>query len=218
MARSLSVLALIAFAVQPVAAAESSWLSHWFTPVLHMFSFGPSSPGFGPSPDLPHAATSCFVAPLAAVEDSEAIAFETVVGTPGVVHLAGLTPATGDALHRFQRIVRSAGGDVDIKSAYRPLAYQAHLQELWDKWMVELRFNTLQECQELRADVLLEFTRHGLLESQRPATTSDHTRGLAFDAVVALPRTMSTLDILARRAGLYRPVAVADPVHFRLAD
>jgi hypothetical protein len=69
-----------------------------------------------------------------------------------------------------------------------------------------------------------EFITHQLLESQRPATSSDHTRGISFDASVLLPararlnRRRVTIDRLARMAGIRRPALRSDPVHFRLTD
>ena len=220
MIRYVCCVAVLLSAVQPAAAAQASWYTRLFLPVLNIFSFGAISEPetvFEALPDLLPAVPSCWVAPLSEIQDEEALAFESAAGTQGVVNTGGLTPSTGYALTRFERIVRSAGGRIYMTSAYRPLAYQSHLQELWDKWMMELRANTLPECQDLRNEVMLEFTRHGLLESQRPATMSDHTLGLAFDAVVSLPRR-HRLDRLARRAGLYRPIPAGDPVHFRLAD
>jgi hypothetical protein len=91
--------------------------------------------------------------------------------------------------------------------------------------MRELRFNLQPGCAELRAQVQEEFTRHSLLPSQMPVTDSDHTKGLAFDASVMLPRPVRTrkrrvvgvsLDYLARLAGLCRPDIRRDPVHFKL--
>jgi D-alanyl-D-alanine dipeptidase len=124
------------------------------------------------------------------------------------------------ALVRFQKIVRSVGGSLDLKSAYRPPAYQLHLQRVWDKWM-QLRNNNVAACQDMRAQVRDEFARHDLLETQRPVTSSDHTRGLAFDATVVIPanarikRRKVTLDSLAHSAGLRRPDIWRDPVHFK---
>jgi hypothetical protein len=157
--------------------------------------------------------------PLAAVTDPEALAFESSRGTDGTVQRDGLTPATAMALTRFESIIVSAGGTITLTSAWRPPAYQEHLQAVWDKWMVEMRDNRAEECQELRSEVEREFVDHGLLETQRPATISDHTRGMAFDAIVVLPhsRRRVSADRLARRAGLFRPVRFQDPVHFRLA-
>jgi D-alanyl-D-alanine dipeptidase len=162
------------------------------------------------------------VAPLSDVLDPEALEFEAAAGTQAVVNIDGLTPATARALTRFERMVLLAGGRIEVKSAYRPASYQAHLQELWDKWMLELRDNPDPVCAELRAQVGDEFTRHELLETQRPATFSDHTAGLSFDAAVVLPRRARygrrkvNVDSLARMSGVRRPVIAADPVHFRL--
>ena len=88
--------------------------------------------------------------------------------------------------------------------------------------MLELRSNTDQGCQVLRAEVGGEFARHHLLETQRPGSFSDHTRGVGFDAAVMIPpsarlkRRRISLDRLALRAGIRRPDIFHDPVHFRL--
>src|SRR6202011_172759 len=119
--------------------------------------------------------------------DGDALAFESSVGTAGVIDTAGLTPARARALSRLQQAVTSLGGTLDLESAYRPIAYQEHLQAVWDKWMVELRHHAEKGCQALRAEVGEEFARHHLLERQRPVSFSDHTRGVGFDAAVFMP-------------------------------
>ena len=132
---------------------------------------------------------------------------------------SGLVPAMTRALTRFQQLVNSVGGTFVLKSAYRPPAYQAHLQQVWNKWM-EIRNNRLPACQVLRAEVEAEFKGHHLIETQKPVTSSDHTRGLAFDATVDIPagrkKKVVSLDRLALLAGIMRPDVVRDPVHFKL--
>lgn len=174
-------------------------------------------------PDAPEP-VSCPVSPLAELSDSEALDFESGNGLGSAVQLDGLTRETAQALSRFRSIVLSAGGRFILTSAYRPISYQEHLQAVWDKWMLELRHIPAGgPCDELRAEVQQEFINHGLLGRQRPATISDHSSGLAFDANVSLPRRGNksrrriSTDSLARRAGLFRPVWRQDPVHFRLA-
>jgi hypothetical protein len=219
-------LATIAFSqpttkpLSDVPAAPSSWLDvlrdlpvvNWFAPVG------------GDTPPSVHVETStlvCGVAPLPVVDDRDALALETGNGPLGAIDLAGLRPAMARALERFRLMVTSVGGSFDLKSAYRPPAYQEHLQQVWFKWM-ELRSNTDPGCQTLRASVSDEFTRHRLLETQKPVTDSDHTRGLAFDAVVIVPKAARlkkrrvTLDRLSLLAGLRRPDIHRDPVHFKL--
>jgi hypothetical protein len=180
-------------------------------PDLSVIEFGQPSP-------------SCAVAPLPEIVDAEAVRFETEEGPD----TGGLLPAMAQALEKFRRLVASAGGTFDLKSAYRPLAYQEHLQQVWFKWMRELRFNHLAGCQALRAEVEEEFTRHKLMPTQMPVTDSDHTRGMAFDAAISMPRpvvvrskrrrvvTGVSLDRLALLAGLRRPDIRRDPVHFKL--
>jgi len=140
----------------------------------------------------------------------------------------GLTRACSRALALFTKKILSAGGTIHVTSAWRPAPYQAHLQQVWDKWMVELKENVTPSCSELRNNVASEFSKHGLLETQRPAAYSDHTRGTAFDAVVSVPgrivavarrkrRHVTNGDILALSAGLRRPLILSDPVHYRLS-
>jgi hypothetical protein len=116
--------------------------------------------------------------------DAEAVRFETRGAVPIPT---GLLPEMAQALEKFRKLVTSAGGTFDLKSAYRPLAYQEHLQQVWFKWMRELRFNHQPGCQALRAQVAEEFTRHKLMPTQMPVTDSDHTRGMAIDAAVMMP-------------------------------
>lgn len=191
----------------------------WNLPFFRFFS-----PEIRPIPDVPEppAVPTCLVEPLPPIDDLDALSFESSVGSSAIVNLDGLTPNTARALGNFKRIVHTAGGILVVTSAYRPSAYQEHLQGVWDKWMIELRDNVDEGCQELKADIAVEFTRHQLLESQRPATASDHTRGISFDANVMLPararfsKRRFGLDLLARKAGIRRPHIASDPVHFRL--
>jgi hypothetical protein len=163
----------------------------------------------------------CKVAPLPEIEDPEALTFENnTESVPAGVE--GLMPETAQALEIFRDMVTSSGGTFELKSAYRPPAYQAHLRDVWVKWMKELRNNRTVGCQALREEVGAEFRRHQLLARQQPAPASDHALGLAFDAAVAMPRGARlnrkrvTVDKLATLAGIRRPNSRRDPVHFTL--
>ena len=178
-----------------------------------------------PQPNLaPAAIPNCSVQPLTEILDTEAMRFESNEAGPDT---GGLLPEMAQALEKFRKLVASAGGTFDLKSAYRPLEYQEHLREVWLKWMRELRFNHQPGCQGLRAQVSEEFNRHKLMPTQMPVTDSDHTRGMAIDAAVMMPRPVRTtakkrrvggvsLDHLALLAGLKRPDIRRDPVHFKL--
>jgi hypothetical protein len=190
--------------------ASASWLDVvWHLPVFH-----PVTPQAAPATVavLP----PCSVTPLPPITDPVAEAFNTSQS----LDTAHLNSGMARALARFQKIVTSVGGSMELKSAYRPPAYQAHLQQVWDRWMA-LRNNHDASCQDLRAQVQQEFARHSLLETQRPVNSSDHTRGMAFDAAVLVPpsarikRRKVTLDSLARLAGLRRPDIMHDPVHYK---
>jgi hypothetical protein len=163
----------------------------------------------------------CKVEPLPEIEDPEAQTFENnVESVPADIE--GLMPDTALALDLFREMVTSSGGTFDLKSAYRPPAYQSHLHDVWVKWMKELRNNRTTACQALREEVGAEFRRHQLLARQQPVPASDHALGLAFDAAVAMPRAARlnrkrvTVDKLATLAGIRRPNSRRDPVHFTL--
>jgi hypothetical protein len=198
---------------------QTSWIDAvWELPVFRfLLPLLPTSDVLTAAPALP----PCSIAPLQPIEDLDALVFEQSVEAGPRVDLSGLTPATSRALARFQRVVSSAGGDLWLTSAFRPPAYQQHLQSVWDKW-VELRDNRQPECQGLKTAVAAEFAGHQLLTTQRPVTFSDHTRGTGFDAAVTLPsharqrRRRISIDRLARLAGIHRPDIAHDPVHFRL--
>ena len=206
----------IAITASPTATFSSSLLDDLRNLPLVRWFFSPALPP--PPLEFPPPAPPCGVAPLPPVTDPEALKFEAGESTD--VH--GLMPAMARALEKFKQLVNSVGGHFELKSAYRPTAYQSHLQEVWYKWM-ELRNNHDLTCQSLRAQVGEEFTRHHLLESQKPVTDSDHTRGLAFDAAVIVPpravlrKRRVSLDRLALMAGIRRPDILHDPVHFKLS-
>jgi len=197
---------------------EPTWLeSLWNLPVFKWLSGLDATPIAPPevaivTPALP----PCSIAPLAAIEDPRALDMESV----STLNLEGLTPGASRALARFEKIVEARGGQFTLTSAYRPSTYQAHLRDVWHKWMDELRDNQDPSCVELKAEVGNEFVRHGLLPTQHPVEVSDHTLGIGFDAAVLFPaarkRRRISLDRLARLAGVSRPDIRRDPVHFRL--
>jgi hypothetical protein len=199
---------------------DPSDVSDWTETFLHLpiarWLFPSLSP---PQPPQPSASlATCKIGPLPPITDPEALEFERSVSPT----TSGLVPAMTRALLKFEDLVRSVGGTFVLKSAYRPPAYQAHLQQVWYKWM-DLRNNREPGCQPLREEVRAEFDGHHLMESQKPVDSSDHTRGMAFDATVEMPRaprirrTPVTLDRLALLAGIMRPDILHDPVHYKLA-
>ena len=169
----------------------------------------------------PRILTGCKVAPLSEIWDSEVLTFENNAET-APADVDGLRPGAAQALDTLKEMVTSLGGTFELKSAYRPPAYQAHLHEVWVKWVKELRNNRSSGCRALREEVGAEFSRHQLLIKQQPVVASDHALGLAFDAAVAMPRAARlngkrvNVDKLAALAGMKRPTIRRDPVHFKL--
>jgi D-alanyl-D-alanine dipeptidase len=225
-ARLQRVLLCVIFCTNCLSAQElqpRSWFNAIFQTVCSLFRAEPEPIFVVTEPITVSAELAppavCAVAPLDAIEDADALKLEA--STSSSIDIDNMKRAAAAALDRFQTNVAAAGGTIILKSAYRPAAYQKHLQNVWYKWMDELRNNDAPECETLRAQVEDEFNRHHLIETQHPVSVSDHTRGLAFDATVDLPsharlgRRRVTVDTLARLSGLLRPAITADPVHFK---
>jgi RHS repeat-associated protein len=154
---------------------------------------------------------TCPVQPLSPITDPTAQSFEN----GNTIDTQHLTEPMRAGLACFQTAVTNAGGSFSLTSAYRPPAYQQHLQEVWDKWH-QLRDNHQPECAQTRQQVQAEFQRHGLQWRQgaRPVNNSAHERGEAIDvSITNLPRGQD-VDRLAGGCGLYRPSPQGDPVHF----
>ena len=207
-----SIITFAQTSLTPPVTDNASWLERLLkTPIPKFHTYVPSF--------TPVASSNCSIAPLSPVFEPGAQAFED--STVSTVDTSGLTAATANALTRLQNLVASLGGHLELKSAYRPLAYQEHLQEVWDKARA-LRRTRQIGCAALRKEVTAEFTRHRLLVTQRPVSDSDHTRGVGIDASLVLPRGARvnrrriTLDRLALMVGFKRPDIRRDPVHFRL--
>jgi len=213
--------------VETLAEHVSNWLeSFWSAPLVHFLTGSDSTPADDPAPAFSVAQLSaitlppCQVEPLDPITDPDAEEFEDSSHNGSAVDISGMTRDAQRGLARFEKTVDAVGGEMELKSVYRPPAYQAHLKDVWNKWQA-LRDNTALECQDLRAQIGAEFEHHHLLLTQTPVSVSDHTRGLAFDAAVVLPpgahlnRRRLNLDLLARLTGFRRPDILHDPVHFK---
>jgi hypothetical protein len=194
--------------------ALSQGLNQWrnqsvrFLFAVHQDGWGDQTVGDVISFDL----RTCEVPPLTPIVDQAARVFENGQ-TLDTTHLV---QPVQTALACLQNALAIAGKTLVLSSAYRPPAYQLHLQEVWDRWD-DLDSRREPECQELRNEVGAEFRRHGLLATQRPAgPTGPHTQGRAID--VNLTQTglpVQELVNIAEGCGLYRPYAQRDPVHFQ---
>lgn len=156
---------------------------------------------------------TCDVAPLTPITDASAQAFEN----GNNIDTANLNAATTAGLSCMQQSTTSLGGTFTLNSAYRPVAYQAHLREVWDTWNA-IHNRTEAECQALKSKVQEEFDRHGLLPSQQPAApnpNAPHSTGNAFDARITNLPSEQTVDMIASDCEMHRPWPVNDPVHYQ---
>lgn len=156
---------------------------------------------------------SCPVPALTELTDPLALHFEA----GNTINTGRLTAATQTGLNCIIGEVARLGGNFRLNSAWRPVPYQAHLREVWDRWN-SLRNNQNQDCSELKSTVRAEYTRHGLQDSQRPAPGNEnapHARGLAIDASISGLPAGQTRDTVAATCAMHRPWPVRDPPHYQ---
>lgn len=137
-----------------------------------------------------------------------------------------LQPNMQTALACFQGRIQGAGGTFRLNSAYRTNAYQAHLREVWDKWIAIKPLAGDPTCSQVYADVQSEFDKHGIVHRPASADLGPHTTGSAIDVCAdgiarrqcstSIPNSVlsSTQTLaIADQCGLHRRVPT-DPVHF----
>lgn len=159
------------------------------------------------------ALTECPVPSLTPITDPAAISFEQ----GNRVLTDQLTPATQAGLACMRNRVAELEGNFELNSAYRPPAYQAHLQEVWDRWRL-LRNNRNAQCATLREQVRYEMIdNHNLVPTIRPAAgnpNAPHARGIAFDANITGLPPGETVDTVANGCNMHRPHPT-DPPHYQ---
>ena len=127
---------------------------------------------------------------------------------------AGCTPRLIAAKNNFESECRRMGWSVVFKSAYRPLIYQAHFYDIYAGPASKTSAGR-EHCRQ-----------HGIRSASYPRrTSSTHTMGVAFDAVVtgkdgkvlnpAGAAISKELAAIANNCGFKTPPA-NDTVHFEL--
>ena len=215
--------------VQQLGKPGSAYGTYWISPTIAIsqslnrwrnqrvrFIFRVMQDGWGDQTQgqvLNFAVRTCDVPPLTPLTDPAAVNFEN----GNQIDTTQLTAATSAGLGCMQQAVAQLRGGFRVNSAFRPVAYQTHLREVWDTWMA-IRNKTSPECDELRREMQAEFQRHQLLVSQRPAAgnpNAPHARGLAFDATITNLPAPHTVDTAAAGCNMQRPWPVNDPVHYQ---
>jgi len=79
--------------------------------------------------------------------------------------------------------LKKIGASATVTSAYRPLAYQQHLYEIWDRWAnYNLKDNTLPACDNLASLVQNEYSKHQLRSVvNSPNGCAPHVKGTGID-------------------------------------
>src|SRR3989344_1111423 len=118
----------------------------------------------------------------------------------------------------MQVLTSALGGNSILKSAWRPLAYQAHLREVWDTWDNLLK-NKEPACQTLKSQVEAEMQKkHDLAPTMQPGKAgpySPHYTGEAVDLSIQNLPSGWTADSMGAACGMYRPWPQLDPAHFQ---
>lgn len=156
---------------------------------------------------------TCDIPPLTPLTNPVAIAFEN----GNRIDTQNLTQVTQIGLACMQNRVTALSGAMALSSAYRPVAYQDHLREVWDTWNA-VRNRQQPECQAVKNEARAEFQGHGLLLTQRPAAgnpNAPHARGIAIDATITGLPAGETQDSVAAFCDMYRPWPNNDPVHYQ---
>ena len=215
--------------VQRLGKPGSDYGSYWISPLIAIsqslnrwrnqrvrFVFRVMQDGWGDQTQgqvIDFSVKTCPVAPLTPLSDPTAISFEN----GNSIDTANLTLQTQTGLDCMRGTVSQLGGIFTLTSAFRPVAYQQHLREVWDTWKL-IRTKSEPECQELRREVQAEFQRHGLLVTQPPAVGSanaPHARGVAFDATIRSLPSGHSVDTVAAGCVMHRPWPVDDRVHYQ---
>ena len=157
--------------------------------------------------------STCDVPPLTPITDPAALAFEN----GNRIDIQNLTQAAQTGLTCMQNRVATLGGALLLSSAYRPVAYQDHLRQVWDTWDA-VRNRQEPECQAVYDEAQAEFQGHGLLLTQRPAAgnpNAPHAQGIAIDANLNGLPAGETPDTVAAFCSMHRPWPNNDFVHYQ---
>ncbi len=112
------------------------------------------------------------------------------------------------------------GSSVVVNSAFRPVSYQKHLWEVWDKWKNKgLETNTDPDCADLKNEVGAEYSKHGLGSIvASPSACAPHVKGTAIDiSVQGGPANINTY-MSTKGIDLIWQGIPGDLVHFNLKN
>ncbi|MBI5400951.1 MAG: hypothetical protein HZB12_02460, partial [Candidatus Yonathbacteria bacterium] len=132
----------------------------------------------------------CSVTPLTPLSDSSVIAMEN----GAAVVWTSKDPNVNNNLIKLQAefykldnalMLKDYGSGVTltVNSAYRPIEYQKHLWEIWNKWKNQgLETSTNPNCATLKNEVGAEYSKHGLGSLVgSPNGCAPHVKGTGID-------------------------------------
>lgn len=122
-----------------------------------------------------------------------------------------LSPRMQAALSCLRAAIGGQGGSSNFKSGYRPAAYNAHIQAVFDQKIKLDNYNGPADCSVRKAELAVELSRHDL-GKVRPGDNSLHITREAFDLGSTLNRQVT--NSLAINCNVFAPIPITDRNHF----
>ncbi len=176
----------------------------------------------------------CPMVALTPITDPQAQAMEngqTVLWNSSDPNVQKNLDAVAAAYAKLQSVLSqpSIGDSVSVSSVYRPLAYQAHLYDIYQRAMdyqLHPNYTSYPDCNTVISQLQAEEQKHGICYGSHPclvaapSSCSPHVRGVAIDLIISGPFGYSALNpiLSSNNVGLVWKALPNDNPHFELAN
>ncbi len=197
-------------------------------------------PGVGVTPVTPGPPSACPLTPIAPITDPQAQAMEAaaangqspVLWTSSDSNVQQNLTALQAAYNQMQSALSAQGDALHVNSAYRPLAYQAHLYNIYET-ATQLQSNHgalgNPNCSDLIANLYQEEQRHGICYNNGPCLVASpqqcsphtpHVLGIGIDINISGPIPLTSVNsfLQSHNIPLRWQALPKDPVHFNLQN
>jgi hypothetical protein len=196
---------------------------------------GGGTPTSTPTSTATSTATStCPLTALTTVTDPQAQQMENgtkVIWTSSDPNVQANLNALQTAFSAAQTLLSQKGDSITVNSVYRPLAYQAHLYDIYQH-ALQLKNNTSasnnSSCSSLISALQAEETKHGVCANSgsgsclvaAPSCSAPHVLGIGIDLSLSGPVGLSAVNALlqSNNVNLQWRALSGDPVHFQLTN
>lgn len=211
-------------------AGDSNIFDNWF-------SIQCTTEGFGPPPaapaGVPPSAGACSLTPIAPITDQAALAIENgtrVVWTSANSNVQANLAKLQQEFNKLNNLVRSLGGSATVNSAYRPLAYQAHLYNIYQSSKQysasPATYDGNSACSSVISALKSEQQNHGVCNGSgsclaaSPNGCAPHVKGTGIDISLSPAGLLDSINAKLQSANIdLRWQALPnDPVHFNLIN